>query len=92
MKRPLHSLLLSIGLSLLASLSLAPYTPAKRHALPDGRIVERTEAERSIAEWRVNWFPYVCLGGAAVSFAWTLGLVSIGIAQFIRQRRHDNPG
>jgi hypothetical protein len=91
MKRSLHSLLLSIGLLVVASLSLAPYTPAKRHPLPDGRMVERTEAERSSAGWRVNWFPYLCLGGAAVSFAWTLRLASIGITQFIRQRRHNNP-
>jgi hypothetical protein len=92
MKRPLHSLLLSIGLLVLASLSLAPYTPTKRYPLPDGRIVERTEAERRIAEWRVNWFAYLCMGGAAVSFAWTLGLVSVGIVQIIRHKRHDNPG
>jgi hypothetical protein len=90
MKRPLHSLLISIGLFLLASLSVAPYTPAKRYHLPDGTIVQRTEADRRIAEWRVNWFAYVCLGGATISFAWTLGLTSVGIVHFIRNRRHDN--
>ncbi len=92
MKRPLHSLLVSIGLFLLACLSFAPYTPAKRYPLADGRIVERTEVERRIAEWRVNWFAYVCLGGAAVSFAWTLGLASVGIVHIIRHRRHDSAG
>lgn len=92
MKRPLHSLLLSIGLFLLASLSLAPYTPTKHHRLADGTIVERTEAERRIAEWRVNWFAYLCFGGAAVSFVWTLGLASVGVVHIIRHRRRDNPG
>ena len=92
MKRPLHSLLLSIGLLLLASLSLAPYAPTKRYRLADGTIVERTEAERRIAEWRVNWFAYLCLGGAAVSFAWTLGLASVGIVHIVRHRRHDSGG
>ena len=92
MKRPLHSLLVSIGLFLLGSLALAPYTPAKRYRLADGTVIERTEAERHIAEWRVNWFAYVCLGGAAVSFAWTLGLASVGNVHIIRHRRHDHGG
>ena len=92
MKHPLHSLLLSIGLLLLASLSVAPYTPAKRYRLPDGRMVERTEAERRIAEWRVNWFAYVCFGAGTVSFARTLGLVSIGIVHIVRHIHRDNAG
>jgi hypothetical protein len=89
MKRPLHSLLVAIGLLFLGSLSLAPYTPSKKQIAPDGMIAQRTESDRPLAELRVNWFAYACFAGAAASFVWTVFLVSAGVIYSLRARHHD---
>ena len=90
MKRPIISLLLAIGLLFLGSLSLAPFTPTKKQTAADGTVTARTESERRLAVWRVNWFAYLCFAGGVASFAWTLYLVSAGIVCIIRARHHDN--
>ena len=92
MRHPLKSLLLALGLLLLGSLSLAPYTPSKKHIAADGTVTVRTESERRMMELRVNWFAYACFAGGTASFAWTLYLVSVGIFCIFRTRRHDNVG
>ena len=90
MRRPLISLLVAIGLFFLGSISLAPFTPSKKHIAADGTITQRAESERRLAELRVNWFAYLSFAGGAASFAWTVYLVSAGIVYMIRARRHDN--
>jgi hypothetical protein len=90
MKRPIISLLVAIGLFLLGSMSLAPFTPSKKQVAADGTITERTDRQRRLAELRVNWFAYLCFVGGAASFAWTVYLVSAGIVCIVRTRRHDH--
>ena len=90
MKRPLISLLVAIGLLLLGGLSLAPYTPTKKHIAADGTVTVRTEGERRMMELRVNWFAYLCFAAGAASFVWTVYLVSAGIVCIVRARHHDN--
>jgi hypothetical protein len=87
MKRPLKSVLVALGLLLLGSVSLAPFTAAKKQIAADGTIYERTESERRLAEWRVNWFAYLCFAGAVASLGWTVYLVSAGIVHIVRARR-----
>ena len=89
MKRPLISLLVAMGLLVLGSMSLAPFTPSKKQVAANGMITVRTESDRRLAELRVNWFAYACFIGGAVSFAWTVYLVSAGIVCIVRARRHD---
>ena len=67
-------------------MSLAPLTPAKKQIAADGTITERTEGERRLAEWRVNWFAYICFADAAASFGWTVYLVSVGIVHIVRAK------
>jgi len=90
MKRPIISLLVAIGLFILGSMSLAPFTPSKKQVAADRTITQRTESERRLAELHVNWFAYLCFAGGAASFAWTVFLVSAGIVCIIRARHHDN--
>jgi hypothetical protein len=90
MKRPIHSLLVAIGLLFLGSISLAPYTPSKKQIAPDGTVTIRTEGERRFSELRVNWFAYLCFAGSALSFAWTVYLVAAGVVCVVKARKHNN--
>jgi fatty acid desaturase len=90
MRRPLISLMVVVGLFVLGGLTVAPYTPTKWRVAADGTRTQRAANERRFAEWRVNWFAYICFAGAAASFTWTLYLVSAGIVSIVRARRHDN--
>jgi len=87
MRRPLHSLLLAIGLLVLASMFLAPYTPPRKQISPDGTVILRTESERRLLELRVNWFAYLCLAGAAASFVWTVYLVIAGVVHLVKAKK-----
>jgi len=89
MKRPIYSLLVALGLVLLGSVSLAPYSPPKRQVAPDGTATVRTESERRLGELRVNWFAYLCFAGAAASIAWTVYLVVAGVVYVVKVRHHD---
>lgn len=90
MRRPLISFLVAIGLFVLGSMLLAPFTPSKTRVAADGTITQRTANERRLAELRVNGFAYACFVGGVGSFAWTLYLVSAGIVCILRTRRDDN--
>jgi len=89
MKRPIYSLLVAIGLLLLGSVSLAPYSPTRKQIAPDGTVTLRPESEVRFAELRVNWFAYLCFAAAAVSFAWTVYLVVAGVVYAVGVRHHD---
>jgi hypothetical protein len=90
MSHPIKSLLLALGLFFLGGVTLAPYTPSKKQIAADGTVTVRTESERRMMMLRVNGFAYACMAGGAVSFAWTLYLVSVGIICVFRARRHDS--
>jgi len=88
MKRPIYSLLVALGLMVLGSMSLAPFSPTRKQVGPHGTIVLKTESEKRFAELRVNWFAYLCFAGAAASFAWTVYLVVAGVV-YVARVRHD---
>ncbi len=90
MRHPLISLLVAIGFFLLGGMLMAPFTPGRVDRGPDGRGTQGHWTERRFAELRVNWAAYLCIAGAAVSFGWTVYLVSAGIVSIVRTRRHDN--
>ena len=89
MKRPFYSLLLALGLVVLGSMSLAPASPTRKQIAPDGTVTLRPESEMRLAEFRVNWFAYLCFAGATLSFAWTVYLVAAGVVCVVRVRHHD---
>ena len=93
MRRPLISLFVSIAFFILAGMFVSPLTrPSHRVVIgPEGRTVhpkteEEIRADR-VKVLRANGPAHVCFTVGALSFGWTLFLVSYGIVTVIRTRR-----
>jgi len=97
MRHPLLSLLAAIAFFFLGGMLMAPFTPAGwRVAVgSNGELVKRprTSAEAredNLRVLRVNAPAYICFALSAVSFAWTLFLISSGAVSIIRAKGQQN--
>jgi hypothetical protein len=82
MRSPLKSLFVAMAFLFLGGLLLAPYSPSTKVTRPDETRTQHSELE-------VNWPAYICFAGAAAAFAWTVGLVAVGIVFVIRTKRRN---
>jgi hypothetical protein len=95
MRHPLISLIVALVLFVLGACLMAPVTASKKTVTigPNGPVTRmKTDAEYQAAKWhvfRINLPGYICFGAAAVSFGWTVFLVSYGVITVVRDKlRH----
>lgn len=91
MRHPIISLLVAIGLFLLAGAFHVSVSGVKGVFDADGQLMTHPNGRPMLvadpyADIRTNWASYLCLAGSVASLGWTLFLVACGLVFVVRNR------
>lgn len=89
MNRPIYSSLVALGLFVLGSMTMPPAHITRRQIGLNGTVTLRTKTEMRIEKLRVYGLSYLCLTGAAASFAWTVYLIGAEVVHQVRTIKDD---